>query len=70
MHKYTREELDALMEIRSRLKQELGVKLMLSNAELYKELEAFWYLSPDAVTKSKIRGFLREKGVSWDDPLA
>lgn len=43
---------------------------MLSSDDIYHELEAFWHITPNAITKSKIRSFLSDKGVKWDDPLA
>jgi hypothetical protein len=70
MPELSRDDLDALMEIRSRLKEETGQKLTLSSRDIYHELEAFWYITPNAITKSKIRGFLNDKSVKWDDPLA
>lgn len=70
MPQFTRQELDSLMEIRSRLKQEVGQKLMLSGDDVYHELEAFWHITPNAITKSKIRSFLNSKNIAWEDPLA
>lgn len=70
MPTFNSQEVDRLMEIRSRLKAEIGQKLMLSSDDIYHELEAFWHITPNAITKSKIRSFLSDKGVKWDDPLA
>jgi len=70
MSKFTRDELDTLMAIRSRLKEELGAKLLLASPTIYKDLEEYWHLSRNAITKSRIRAFLYHKKVPWDDPLA
>jgi hypothetical protein len=70
MPELSREDLDVLMEIRSRLKDDTGQKLALSGRDIYHELEAFWYITPNAITKSKIRNFLNSRNIDWNDPLA
>lgn|GEM_PF-3014466 len=70
MPEFSPKELDSLLDIRKSLKKEIGEKLVLSSPDIFHELEAFWYISANAITKSKIRSFLNQKGVPWDDPLA
>ncbi len=69
MNKFTRDDLVILMDIRGRLKDELGSKLLLASPSIYKDMEEYWHLSGNAITKSKIRAFLNDKKVPWDDPL-
>ncbi len=67
---FTRAQLDQLLDIKRRLKEETGERLQLASPRLYKDMEAFWHLTPSPITKSRIRAFLRAAGVEWDDPLA
>ena len=70
MNKFTRDDLVTLMDIRGRLKDESGVKLLLASPSIYKDMEEYWHLSRNAITKSKIRAFLNDKKVAWHDPMA
>ena len=70
MAELTAQDLFILKDIKSSLKEELGERLMLSDPNMFKKLEEFWHRSGDPFTKSKIRRFLNEKRVPWQDPLA
>ena len=69
MSDLTFQDIYVLKAIRVSLKEELGEKLLLSDPEIYKTLEQFWHRSKNPLTKSKIRSFLNEKNVAWDDPF-
>ncbi len=70
MPELTFQDLFTLKEIRVSLKDELGEKLLLADPNMFKQLEGFWHKSSNPLTKSKIRGFLNDKKVAWNDPLA
>ena len=63
------QDIFILKELRVAIREELGEKLMLSDPDLYKNLERLWHKSGNPITKSKIRRFLNEKQVPWSDPL-
>ena len=69
MFTFSKQDIDAVVEIRRRLKKEINVSIMLSSPTLMDDLADCCYMSRDAITRSRIRSFLNEKQHNWSDPM-
>lgn len=69
MKQYTKKEIDQLVEIRRRLKSELGAAIQLADPDLLNVLIDYWPRSRDAITRSRIREFMDDVGGEWRERL-
>lgn len=65
----SKKDIDDIVEIRQRIKKEMGVTLKLASPDLNAELARLCSETRDMITRSRIRSYLKRIDYAFDDPL-